>query len=403
MEILQFDVKTAFLYGELEEEIYMHQPPGFEDGSDKVLKLKRGLYGLKQAPRQWNAKINEFFVKQGFTQSNADNCVYIDKNKDIVICAIYVDDGLIIGTSKPKLLSIINKLKETFEMKFHPPQIFVGMEITQSECKSIVQIKQTSYIKELLNRFKMQDCKPVVTPGDTNAHLIASEKGCDTSIPYQEAVGALLYLSIISRPDITYQVNKLSQFNNCYDSSHWVAIKRVFRYLKGTINHGIKYSVNVNNLQPIGYCDSDYAGDLNSRKSTSGHTVTIDNSPISWASRVQKSVALSTTEAEYYAIADCAKDIIWYQQLFEDMSFQINKPTLIFSDNQGAIKLSKNAVFHKRSKHVDVRVHFIRDHQSKGNMSIQYIPTNKQPADMFTKSLASPSLNNCKQMLNIGE
>lgn len=403
MEILQFDVKTAFLYGELDEEIFMQQPPGFEDGTDKVLKLKRGLYGLKQAPRQWNAKINEFLINLGFTQSKADNCVYVDNNNDLVICAIYVDDGLIVSTSKPKLLNIINKLQEKFEMKFHPPQIFVGMEITQSECKSVIKIKQTSYIKELLQRFKMLECKPVVTPGDTNAQLIASETGCDTNIPYQEAVGALLYLSIISRPDITYQINKLSQFNNCYNNSHWVAIKRVFRYLKGTINQGIVYAVDINNFQPIGYCDSDYAGDLNSRKSTSGHTVTIDKSPISWASRVQKSVALSTTEAEYYAIADCAKDIIWYQQLFEDLSLPLNKPTLIFSDNQGAIKLSKNAIFHKRSKHVDVRVHFIRDHQAQGTMLIQYVPTDKQPADMFTKSLASPSLNNCKLMLNIGE
>lgn len=402
MHILQFDVKTAFLYGTLEEEIYMNQPPGFEDGSDNVFKLKKGLYGLKQAPRQWNARIHEFLLKLNFTQSDADNCVYINNNNDIVILAIYVDDGLIASTSKNKLEEIIKKLQETFEIKHHPPQIFVGMEITQNSDRSVIQIKQTSYIKDILTRFKMIDCKPVVTPGDTNAHLIASE-GCTPNIPYQEAIGALLYLSLISRPDITYQVNKLSQFNNCYNETHWTAIKRIFRYLKGTINHGITYATNPECIQPIGYCDSDYAGDLNSRKSTSGHVVTINNSPISWASRVQKSVALSTTEAEYYAITDCAKDILWYQQLFVDLAIKLIKPTIIFSDNQGAIKLSKNAVFHKRSKHVDVRMHFIRDHQSKGNMLLQYIPTSNQPADMFTKALASPALNNCKQMLNIGE
>ncbi len=401
MHLLQFDVKTAFLYGELEEEIYMNQPPGFEDGTDKVCKLKRGLYGLKQAPRQWNIKVVDFFKKHGFQQSQADQCIFTKFTNGLTIVVIYVDDGLVSSTNKQELLNLVRDLSETFEMKFHKPQIFVGMEITQSNDRSIIKIKQTGYIKELLKRFKMEDCKPVATPGDPGTKLLASKDGPDDTIPYQEAVGALLYLSIISRPDITYNVNKASQFNACYNASHWQAIKRILRYLSGTRDIGITFGADNSNFDLIGYCDADYAADIDTRKSTSGFLCCLGNSPVSWASRLQRSVAQSTTEAEYMAIADCAKDVLWFQQLFKDLQITINKPIVIFSDNQGAILLTRNSVFHKRTKHIDVRYHFIRDLQEEGTIKIQFLPTEKQPADMLTKSLNHPSFSRCLSYINM--
>lgn len=401
MFLKQFDVKTAFLYGDLEEEIYINQPPGFADNSNNVLKLKKGLYGLKQAPRQWNEKVKSFFNKHNFTQTKADNCVYVKNSDHLTICVIYVDDGLISSTSEQELLDISNALQQTFEMKFGEPSVFVGMEINQSSDRSVISIKQSHYIKQLLKRFGMQDCKPVVTPGDTNVKLIASEEEPSTKIPYQEAVGALLYLSIISRPDITFQVNRASQFNARYNQSHWIALKRVFRYLAGTVETGIVYCPKPEDFELIGYADADYASDSVTRKSTSGFVVTLGNAPISWASRLQKSVAQSTTEAEYVAIADCTKDILWYIQLCKELNIPIQPPIRIMSDNQGAILLTKNSVFHKRTKHIDVRFHAIRDYQEQGLIKVYYTPTDQQPADMLTKSLCSPSLIKCKEYLNI--
>lgn len=401
MYLKQFDVKTAFLYGDLEEEIYINQPPGFTDNTNKVLKLKKGLYGLKQAPRQWNEKVRSFFTQHNFTQIMTDNCVYVKNNGHLTICVIYVDDGLISSTSEKELLDISNALQKTFEMKFGEPSVFVGMEINQSDDRSMISIKQSHYIKQLLKRFGMEDCKPVVTPGDTNIKLTASEEEPNAKIPYQEAVGALLYLSIISRPDITFQINRASQFNARYNQTHWVALKRVFRYLAGTIDTGIVYSPKSENFELIGFADADYASDTVTRKSTSGFVVTLGNSPISWASRLQKSVAQSTTEAEYVAIADCTKDILWYIQLFKELSIPILPPIKIMSDNQGAILLTKNSVFHKRTKHIDVRFHAIRDYQDQGLIKVYYTPTDQQPADMLTKSLCSPSLLKCKEYLNI--
>lgn len=402
MHLVQFDVKTAFLYGNLEEEIYMCQPPGFHDKTNKVLKLKKGLYGLKQAPRQWNERISSFFKKHHYIQSLSDNCVYSKCDGDsLTIIVIYVDDGLVSSNDKSELSSICNLLKKEFELKVHAPQVFVGMEITQSSDRSLISIRQSHYIKVLLKRFKMDDCKPVTTPGDTNKQLYPSDKESNAKIPYQEAVGALLYLAIISRPDIAFQVNKASQFNSKYNETHWVAVKRIFRYLKGSIDTGIHYTKVSKEFTLIGYADADYAGDLAVRKSTSGFVVTLGDSAISWGSRLQKSVAQSTTEAEYVAIAECTKDILWYIQLFKDLSVHLKLPITINSDNKGAILLTQNNVFHKRTKHIDVRFHAIRDYQSKGLIRVAFVGTEDQPADMFTKTLCSTKLEPCKQKINV--
>lgn len=402
MHLVQFDVKTAFLYGNLEEEIYMCQPPGFHDKTNRVLKLKKGLYGLKQAPRQWNERISTFFKKHHYNQSPSDNCVYskLDGN-NLTIIVIYVDDGLVSSNNKQELNNICNLLKQEFELKVHLPQVFVGMEITQSDDRSLISIRQSHYIKVLLKRFKMDECKPVTTPGDTNVQLYPSNETNNAKIPYQEAVGALLYLAIISRPDIAFQVNKASQFNSKFNDTHWTAVKRIFRYLKGSINTGIHYTRTNKEFTLIGFADADYAGDLEVRKSTSGFVVTLGDSAISWGSRLQKSVAQSTTEAEYVAIAECNKDILWYIQLFKDLSIQLKLPITIFSDNKGAILLTQNNVFHKRTKHIDVRFHAIRDYQSKGFIKVVFVGTEDQPADMFTKTLCATKLEPCKQKINV--
>jgi len=264
-------------------------------------------------------------------------------------------------------------------------------------------IRDRKYIMDILKRFNLSECKPVLTPGDSSLKLTASEsiKEDDLKLPYQECVGALLYLSLATRPDITFQVAQASKFNSCYSEIHWKALKRILRYLKGTQDLGIIYRTSGDNLDLKGFCDADYASDALTRKSTTGYVVTINGSPTSWCSRLQQSVAQSTTEAEYVAIAECSKDIIWYQQLFAELNIKNEKPTTIFSDNQGAILLTKNSIFHKRTKHIDIRFHFIRELQNDGRIKVKYVPTKEQPADMLTKSLCSPSLAICKRLLNI--
>jgi len=219
------------------------------------------------------------------------------------------------------------------------------------------------------------------------------------NIPYQELVGALMFLTSISRPDIAYEVSKAAQFMSNFGELHWKAAKRILRYLKGTISDGIWFKGD--DIELRAFADADYAANPDTRKSTSGFVLTLCGGPICWASRSQKSVAQSTTEAEYVAIADCVKDIIWARQLLSDLGRAPTRPTLVSSDNQAAIKLVHNPIYHRRTKHIDVRHHFVRDEQEKKNISVEFVSTSEQPADMLTKSLSSPGLNNCKSMLMI--
>ena len=405
MILRQFDVKTAFLYGELHEELLMEQPPGYSDGSDMVCKLLKGLYGLKQSPRQWNSKFDKFLKKFGLISCNADQCVYVTKMlSSYTILALYVDDGLLCSTNEEAIASIETHLSSEFKIRFSGATCFVGMEI-ESSAKGI-KIHQSSYIKRLLERFGMQDCKSILTPGDSHLKLSTDmcpkdelERAQSEKLPYQELVGALLFLTAISRPDISFEVSRATQFMSNHGEDHWKAAKRILRYLKGTISQGIWF--NGKDLELRAYADADYAANPDTRKSTSGFVLTLSSGPVTWAARSQKSVAQSTTEAEYIALADCIKDVIWARQLLSDLGRAPTTATLVSSDNQAAIKLVRNPIYHRRTKHIDVRHHFIRDEQEKGTISVEFIPTNAQPADMLTKSLCSPNLNNCKHLLMI--
>jgi len=315
-----------------------------------------------------------------------------------------VDDGLLCSQSKAAISKIENCLSNRFQVRFGDAKCFVGMEIESSPIG--IKIHQSSYIKRLLERFKMVDCKPVLTPGDSYQKLSSEmcpknelERAQSSKIPYQELVGALMFLTSISRPDIAFEVSKASQFMSNYGELHWKATKRILRYLRGTISEGIWFKGN--DLELKAFADADYASNPDTRKSISGFELTLCGGPVTWASRSQKSVAQSTTEAEYVALADCIKDVIWGRQLLTDLGLAQNIPTEVSSDNQAAIKLVQNPVYHKRTKHIGVRHHFIRDEQEKQHIAVKFVPTDMQPADMLTKSLSSPRLNHCKTMLMI--
>ena len=243
MNIMQFDVKTAFLNGNLDEEVYMEQPEGYEDGTDRVCKLKRSLYGLKQSPRNWNSRFNIFLEREGFHATPEDTCVFVknDKKNKLFVC-LYVDDGLVCGTDQKQVSMFLTKLKKEFEVTISQPNHYVGMELSRDRKKREIRITQKGYISRVLERFGLSDCKPVLTPMDQNIKLEIDDSKDVFTCPYREAIGCLNYLSLVSRPDITFAVNKLARFCNNPKQVHWAAVKRVMRYLKG--NTGLQSQVH---------------------------------------------------------------------------------------------------------------------------------------------------------------
>lgn len=391
MEIVQFDIKTAFLNSPLEESIYMHQPEGYEDGTNRVCHLKRSLYGLKQASRIWNNTFNDFVAEYGLIQSDSDPCIFMknDNADDWMILCLYVDDGLIVCKKKESLEFFISTLKRKFEITCNEPSCYVGMEIKRDRKMKTISVNQQGYISRMLRRFGMEDCKTTTSPVNSSINLSElkeEEAITEKRFPYREAVGCLNYIAQISRPDIAYIVGNLARFANNPSETHWRAAKQVMKYLKGTIDLSLCYNGKTQD-KLIGYCDSDYAGDPVARRSTSGYIFMQFGGPIAWSSSLQKVTALSSSEAEYMSMSEALKELLWLRSLLKSLGLEQEEETELKMDNQAAIALSKNPEFHKRSKHIGVRFHRIRQEQEAGNVIVTYVPTDKQIADLLTKGL----------------
>lgn len=386
LEMTQFDVKTAFLNGYLDEDIYIEIPEGVNINSKYVLKLNKSLYGLKQASRCWNKRFTEFLKKYGFIQCQADNCIYIGFFKNVkVFLIIYVDDALIVSESKQIIKEIIDNLKQEFKIKELNLTYFVGMEIKRKD--SCICISQRDYIRQIIEKFSMTNANPASTPADINVKFTKNDDDDESTsnFPYREAIGSLLFLCSVSRPDISFAVNVLSRYVNNPGQQHINAIKRVIRYLIGSKDYFIKYGES---SDLIGYSDSDFAGDIDSRKSTTGYIFQMNGGPITWCSQKQKTTALSTTEAEFVAACESAKEIVWLKQLLSELGENYNCVTLCV-DNQSAIKLINNPVYHKRTKHIDVKYNFVREKVELGMIKVQYVSSNNQLADILTKALST--------------
>lgn len=382
----QFDIKTAFLYGELQEEIYMIQPPGFEDGSNKVCKLQRSLYGLKQSPRCWNIRFKNFLNAFGLQCTEADACVFkADKSK--IILAIFVDDGLIAADNEEIVDKLLTNLEKEFEVKKGNLDYFLGMQINIMKNGSLF-VHQTNYASSIINKFNMLDAKELSIPMD-KSHTLEQKEDTEIlseDIPYRQAVGSLLFLSQVTRPDIAYAVNFASRYLAKPTKAHWNLVKRIIRYIKRTFNYGLYFN-NKTKLSLEIFSDADYAGDIQTRRSTSGFLFRYGSSIISWTSQRQHCVSLSSTEAEYISASEAVKGILWITRLITSLSTTGDKQPVLFIDNQSTIRLVKNPEFHKRTKHIDVRYHFIREKYEEGQFQLQYIGTEDQIADILTKPL----------------
>lgn len=389
--LITFDIKTAFLHEELDENIYMDPPKGY-NYSDKICKLQKALYGLKQAPLKWNQRFSCFLKQKGFEPLKTEQCIYVKKNKTIIL-GFYVDDGILLGENQTEMDQLIRELENEFEVTItRNPESFLGMEIKRSQNE--LKLTQKNYSRRILKKFKMCESRPVETP------LVKGEdtfQTTDKNYPYREAIGSLLYLSSKTRPDLAQATNFCSRYITNPTNQRIIDVKRMFKYLNDTSSQGISFTNLESDKEILAYCDSDYAGDPETRKST-GYVVLFCGGSISWCSRKQPVVTVSSTEAEYTAAAECCKEIVYLKSLIEELT----KEKLVANlkvDNQSAIKLIKNGVMNRRSKHIDVKYHFIHEKIKEKLINVDYCQSEKQLVDLFTKPLGKTKFNYHKNVL----
>jgi len=324
-ELEQLDVKTAFLHGDLEEQIYMQQPEGYRivGKENHVCLLQKSLYGLKQSPRQWYKRFDAFMESIYFGRSQYDNCVYFKKLADgsYMYLLLYVDDMLIATLNKEEIKKVKEQLSSPFEMKeLGPAKKILGMEIIRDRSIGKLYLSQKGFIEKVLDRFKMKDAKPVSTPLAGKLRLsrqlspkTEKEMSYMSGVPYSSAVGSIMYLMVCTRPDIAHAVSVVSRYLSCPGRVHWEAVKWILRYLKGTANVHLEFGRSDANL--MGYVDSYFMGDLDKRRSLTAYVFTLGGCAISWKATLQSTIALSTTEAEYMAVTEGVKEAIWLKGL----------------------------------------------------------------------------------------
>ncbi len=402
LELHQLDVKTAFLNGELEEDIYMVQPPGYvEGGSRMACHLRRALYGLRQAPRAWHTRLKKELEDIGFAASEADPGLYTKKTKtDQVYLLVYVDDILIAAKDIKLVEETKTALLTSFEARdMGDAHIFVGYEIERDRGARRLKIVQRRMASELVTKYGLADGKTKTTPMSTATKLTSSKTDLldKERFGYAELVGSLLYLSVCTRPDIAYAVGVLARFMSKPSTAHWLAAKAVVRYLAGTTDYGIVFGKE-ESLH--GFCDADYGGDIDTRRSTTGYVFMLNGGVISWSSRLQATVAVSTAEAEYMAAAQAVKEALWLRKLMVDLD--LGKATVhLFGDNQSALKLLKNPIASVRSKHIDIAYHFARERVARKEVSFDYCKTEDMTADIMTKALPETKFHKCLVLMGV--
>ena len=380
----QLDIKSAFLYGKLDEEIYMHLPEGNRI-SGKVCKLNKSIYGLKQSPRQWNERLTTFLLEYGFKPTAFDPCVLVHDTKELII-AIYVDDISLWGAPG----RLMDTTKQLLESEFQVTDLgdlhwLLGIKIDLTQLG--ITISQTAYIDKILERFGMKDCHSVTTPIDPNDHYVSvteDERIADPSL-YQQIIGSLMYTVIATRPDLAFTVTHLSQFNSCPSETHLKAAKRVLRYLKGTRDWQLNFPINTP-FALEGYCDASYGNDIDTRRSFSGYLFQLGKATICWRSRKQRSVATSTPEAEYMALCLATKQHVWLQRALSELLTN-EVPAALFSDNTGAIEIANKSKINDRTKHIDIQYHYVRENVLDGTVTLLHVDGKENLADICTKGV----------------
>jgi hypothetical protein len=361
---------------------------------DEVLKLNKALYGIKQAPHEWYNEIDSYILSLGFVRCVKDTCVYVKTSKtgEKIILGLFVDDMIIsyVNRDEGEWLEIKSKLMGKYELSDEgEARVIVGMKLTRKN--NYIYVDQRAYVKEKIDEFKMSECKTAKTPGYRNIDLNHCKGEVDRQ-KYMKLVGSLIY-ALHTRPDITHATNMVCRHMSEPNATHMHAAMCVLRYLRGTVDFGLKYRNDDGKYGSCvvltGYSDADWANSKEDRKSTTGFCVYMNDNLVSWNTRKQRSVALSTAESEIMAVCEVVKEIKWMSMLLAEMGYIVRKPSTIWCDNRAAIYMTQHDHDHDRSKHIDIRTHFVRDEIKKKEVEVKWIETNDQTADIFTKPLST--------------
>ncbi|MBW0536578.1 hypothetical protein O181_076293 [Austropuccinia psidii MF-1] len=391
LEFQQLDVNSAFLNAPLTEDVYLSIPQGIPLDKKKVcLKLHKAIYGLKQAPLAWYNRLTVCLKSINFKPSISDPCVFYRCGTNPVWLFLHVDDLAIFGREPSHFKS---EIKKEFEVKdMGTSELMLGISICH--LSDSVLLSQAHYTESLLDQYGMSDCQPVVTPMIPNLHLDkATEDNVvafkNLNVNYQSAIGGLSYLSTATRPDISFAVSSLSQFLENPGIQHWNAFIHVLRYLKGTSSFFLIYQCH-QEARVVAYSDADWENCRITRRSTTGFAILIGDCLVTWKTRKQPTVSLSTSEAEYKALADLINEVLWLRQLIQELNLMtISKPVTIFDDNQGCINTANRDCNSngRRMKHIEIKLHFIKKVIKSNKIEVLYVPSYKILADFLTKSV----------------
>jgi hypothetical protein len=404
-EVHHMDVKSAFLNGDLNEEVYVQQPPGFTDTESvhKVLKLKKALYGLRQAPRAWNAKLDASLGSLGFERCPLEHALYRRGNSDrFHLIGVYVDDLVITGTHTEDISTFKKQMHELFRMSdLGLLSYYLGIEVHQEAGR--ITLCQRSYAEKILEDAGMGNCNSSQIPAEMRCKVGKRNGGdpVDATL-YRNIIGSLRYL-VNSRPDIAFVVGFASRFMEAPGTQHWALVKQIMRYVRGTLGYGCVYRAGASKPELIGFSDSDHAGSVDDRKSTIGILFFLGSSAVTWSSQKQKTVETSSCEAEYIAASAAACQGLWLTRLLTMMKGTEPVKFVLQVDNSSAIALCMNPVYHERSKHIDVKYHHIREHIEDGELYVEHVRTESQLADILTKGLGRVKFIELRQKLGVEE
>lgn len=406
LECDQVDIIAAFLNGILKERIYMEPPEGSDIPSGFVLKLNKSLYGLKQSPKCFNESLDKWLQSEEFVPSSADSCLYTYTNGQVfIMLTVHVDDQLIASNNREALNAFKTRLNARFECKDQGPvNYFLGFNVIRDREKKTLSISQEHYLEQMLRKFNMADCHPTKTTLPTAFRAVpATDEEFEEAkdLEYPQMVGSIMYAATIARPDLSYPANVLARSIGKWSLCHFKAAKHLLRYIRGTTDLCLTYDAKAGKRIIMGYADADWGGCLDTRRSTTGYVYRTFGGIVSWKSRRQPTVALSTAEAEIMATTDAAKQAVWLRRLLQDLRYPMQDPIVILNDNVGAVELSQHPGNHDRTKHIDMRHLWVREKVNSNLVTIKYVPTEHNLADVFTKQLPLVKAQHFNQVLGL--
>lgn len=410
LDMGQCDIKSAFLESDLEEELYLKSPEGFELPPGKVFRLRKALYGLKQSPRTWNAALDVYLRAEGFIPFDSDPCIYSrGKGADLFYLYVYVDD-MLFGSTEANIRDFQTRLANRFTLSSTGAGTrFLNLNLIRNRTQRTILMQQSSHVRNLVEYCQMENVRPQKSPMKPTTRLTAltdrdkvMHNLPGTEVSYRSVVGKLMYLATKTRLDISFAVGCVSRFQEKPGQQHWSAVQGIVAYLKGTADHGILLGGNAQDALTLkGYADADWAEDQDSRQSTSGYVYLLGSSPISWRSKLQKLVSLSSCEAEVYSLTDASKECIWLRRLLSEFGIAQNDATWINEDNMSAIHLMSSDGFHQRTKHLDTRFKMVKQLIKNSVLRLMHCPTKDMAGDILTKPMHGPKHSYLKKLIGM--